>query len=99
MELVLAVIAIIIVPTVANIIFKNRPTKLEELVMERGRAKEMLVIGKSDYVLNDATTIAQQETVREWTLDTNVHTITHDYYTKGLSVEILENIRTPVLLS
>ena len=80
MELVLAVIAIIVVLTAANMVFKNRPTKLEEPVMERGGAKGMLVIGKRDHEVGDVTTIAQQETVIEWTLDTNSHTITHQIF-------------------
>ena len=65
MELVLAVIAIIVVLTAANMVFKNRPTKLEEPVIKRGGAKGMLVIGKRDHKVGDVTTIAQQETVRE----------------------------------
>ena len=39
--------------------------------MERGRAKGMLALGERDYGASDMTTMAQQETVREWTEETN----------------------------
>ena len=38
--------------------------------MERGRAKGKLALGKRDYGASDVTTVAQQETGREWTEET-----------------------------
>ena len=64
MELVIAVIAIIIL-LVTLMMIKNHPTKLEEPVMEVGRAKGMLALRKREYGASDVTTVAQQETVRE----------------------------------
>ena len=64
MELVIAVIAVAIL-LVTIMMIKNRPTKLEEPVMEVGRAKGMMVVGKRDYGASDVTTVAQQETVRD----------------------------------
>ena len=64
MELVITVIAIIILLATIMMI-KNHPTKLEEAVMEVGRAKGMLALGKRDYGASNMTTVAQQETVRE----------------------------------
>ena len=65
MELVLAVITVAIV-LVTIMVIKNRPTKLEEPVMERGRDKGKLVFGKRAYEFSDVTVVAQQETVREY---------------------------------
>ena len=45
MELVIAVIAVAIL-CVTIMMIKNRPTKLEEPVMEAGRAKGMMALGK-----------------------------------------------------
>jgi hypothetical protein len=64
MELVIAVIIAIIL-LVAIVLTRNYPTKLEEPVMERGRAKGRMALGKRDYGSSDVTTVAQQETVRE----------------------------------
>ena len=64
MELVIAVIVAAIVLVVIMVI-KNRPTKLVEPVMEKGRAKGKMALGKRDYGSSDVTTVAQQETVRE----------------------------------
>ena len=64
MELVIAVIVAAIL-FVAIMVIKNRPTKLEEPVMEKGRAKGKMALGRRDYGLSDVTTVAQQETVRE----------------------------------
>ena len=64
MELVLAVIAFAIVLVIALAIMNN-PIKLEEPVMETGRARGRLVLGKKDYESSDITVVAQQETVRE----------------------------------
>ena len=64
MELVIAVIAVAILVVIIMMI-KNCPTKLEEPVMEVGRAKGMMALGKREYEASDVTTVAQQETVRE----------------------------------
>ena len=64
MEVVIAVIVAAIL-LVAIMVIKNRPTKLEEPVMERGRAKGKMALGRRDYGSSDVTTVAQQETVRE----------------------------------
>ena len=64
MELVIAVIVAAIL-LVAITVIKNRPTKLEEPVMERSRAKGKMALGRRDYGSSDVTTVAQQETVRE----------------------------------
>ena len=64
MEVVIAVIVAAIL-LVAIMVIKNCPTKLEEPVMERGRAKGKMVLGRRDYGSSDVTTMAQQETVRE----------------------------------
>ena len=65
MELVIAVIVAAIL-LVAIMVIRSRPTKLEEPVMERGRAKGKMALGKRDYgTSSDVTTVAQQETVRE----------------------------------
>ena len=64
MELVIAVIAVAIL-LVIIIMVKNRPTKPEEPVMEVGRTKGMMALGKRDYKASDVITVAQQETVRE----------------------------------
>ena len=71
MDLISAIVAVAIVFIIAMAV-KNCPTKpqLEEPVMERGRAKGMLTLGKRDYGASDVTTVAQQETVREWTEET-----------------------------
>ena len=64
MELIIAVITVaILLATLMTI--KNRPTKPEKPVMEVGRAKGMMALGKIDYEASDVTTVAQQETVRE----------------------------------
>ena len=44
---------------------KSKKRKVEEPVMERGRAKGKMALGKRDYGSSDVTTVAQQETVRE----------------------------------
>ena len=64
MELVIAVIVAAIL-LVAIMVIRSRPTKLEEPVMERGRDKGRLTLGRRDYGSSDVTTVAQQETVRE----------------------------------
>ena len=65
MELIIAVIVAAIL-LVAIMVIRSRPTKLEEPVMERGRAKGKMALGKRDYgTSSDVTTVAQQETVRE----------------------------------
>jgi hypothetical protein len=64
MELVIAVITAAIL-LVAIVMTRNYPTTLEEPVMERGRAKGKMALGKRDYGTSDVTTVAQQETVRE----------------------------------
>ena len=64
MELVIAVIVAAIL-LVAIMVIKNHPAKLEEPIMERGRAKGKMALGKKDYGSSDVTTVAQQETVRE----------------------------------
>ena len=64
MELIFATVAVAIALVIAMVIM-NSPTKLEEPVMERGRAKGKLVVGKRDYWSSDVTIVAQQETVRE----------------------------------
>ena len=64
MELVIAVIVAAIL-LVAIMVIRSRPTKLEEPVMERGRDKGRLALGRRDYGSSDVTTVAQQETVRE----------------------------------
>ena len=66
MDLISAIVAVAIVFIIAMAV-KNHPTKhqLAEPVMERGRAKGMLTLGKRDYGASDVTTVAQQETVRE----------------------------------
>ena len=64
MEVVIAVIVAAIL-LVAIMVIKNCPTKLEEPVKERGRAKGKMALGRRDYGSNDVTTVAQQETVRE----------------------------------
>lgn len=64
MDTILAVIVIAIALIIATGI-KNRPTKLKEPVMERGRDKGKLVVGKTEYESSDVTVVAQQETVRE----------------------------------
>ena len=60
----LFIILLIVLPTVLPWA-KSKRVKLEELVMERGRAKGRLALGKRDYGSSDVTTVAQQETVRE----------------------------------
>ena len=68
MELLLATCTCIVAITVAiaiAVMFKTHPAKLEEPVMEVGRAKGMLALGNRDYGASDVTTVAQQETVRE----------------------------------
>ena len=65
MELVIAVIIVAAILLVAIMVIKNRPTKLEEPVMERGRAKGKMALGRRGYGSSDVTTVAQQETVRE----------------------------------
>ena len=71
MDLVLAIIAVAIAFAIAVAIM-NPPTKnqLEEPVMERGRDKGKLVFGKREYESSNVTTVAQQETVREWIEET-----------------------------
>ena len=64
MELVIAVIVAAIL-LVAIMVIKNCPTKLKEPVMERGRAKGKMALGRRDCGSSDVTTVAQQETVRE----------------------------------
>ena len=64
MELVIAVIVAAIL-LVAIMVIKSPPTKLEEPVMERDRAKGKMALGRRDYGSSDVTTVAQQETVRE----------------------------------
>ena len=64
MELVIAVLVATIV-LIAIMVMKNCPTKLEEPIMERGRAKGKMALGRRDYGSSDVTTVAQQETVRE----------------------------------
>jgi hypothetical protein len=64
MELFIAAIVAAIL-LVAIVMTRNRPTKLEEPVMERGRAKGRMALGNGDYWSSDVTTVAQQETVRE----------------------------------
>jgi hypothetical protein len=64
MELVIAVIVAAIL-LVTIMVTRNCPTKLEEPVMERGRAKGRMALGKRDYWSSDVTTVAQQETARE----------------------------------
>ena len=64
MELIFAIVAVAIALVIA-VAMKNRPTKLEEPVMERGRAKGELVLGKRDYGSSVVTVVAQQETMRE----------------------------------
>ena len=64
MEVVIAVIVAAIL-LVAIMVIKNCPTKLKEPVMERGRAKGKMALGRRDYGSSDVTTVAQQETVRE----------------------------------
>ena len=66
MELVIAVIVAAIL-LVAIMVIKNCPTKLKEPVMERGRAKGKMALGRRGYHngSSDVTTVAQQETVRE----------------------------------
>jgi hypothetical protein len=44
---------------------KNSPTKLEEPIMERSRAKGKMALGRRDYGSSDVITVAQQETARE----------------------------------
>ena len=72
MDLISSIIAVAIV-FISAMAVKDCPTKpqLEEPVMERGRAKGMLALGERDYGTSDVTTMAQQETVREWTEETN----------------------------
>ena len=57
-------ILIIVLPTVL-LWAKSKKAKLEEPVMERGRAKGKMALGRRDYGSSDVTTVAQQETVRE----------------------------------
>ena len=64
MELGIAVIVAVIL-FVAIMVIRSRPTKLEEPVMERGRAKGKMALGRRDYGSSDVTTVAQQETARE----------------------------------
>ena len=64
MELFIAVIAVAIL-LVTIIMIKNCSTELEDPVMEVGRAKGMMALGKRDYEASDMITVAQQETVRE----------------------------------
>ena len=63
-EQLLFVILIIVLPTVP-LWAKSKKGKVEEPVMERGRAKGKMALGKRDYGSSDVTTVAQQETVRE----------------------------------
>ena len=64
MELIFAIVAVAIALVIA-VVMKNRPTKLEEPFMERGRAKGELVLGKRDYGSSVVTVVAQQEIMRE----------------------------------
>ena len=64
MDLIIAITAVVIA-LVITVVIKNHSTKLKEPVMERGRAKGVLALGKRDYEPSDVTTVAQQETVRE----------------------------------
>ena len=63
-EQLLFVILIIVLPTVL-LWGKSKKAKLEEPVMERGRAKGKMALGRRDYGSSDVTTVAQQEIVRE----------------------------------
>ena len=63
MELVIAVIAVAIL-LVTIMMIKRCPTKPEEPVMEVGRAKGMMALGKRDYEASDVITVAQQETLK-----------------------------------
>ena len=63
-EQLLFVILIIVLPTIL-LWAKSKKAKLEEPVMERGRAKGKMALGRRDYGSSDVTTVAQQETVRE----------------------------------
>ena len=69
MDLITAIVtAIVTAVAIALIIamaIKSPPTKLEEPVMERSRAKGKMALGRRDYGSSDVTTVAQQETVRE----------------------------------
>ena len=58
------VILIIVLPIVL-LWAKAKKEKLKEPVMERGRDKGRLAIGKRDYRSSDVTTVALQETMRE----------------------------------
>jgi hypothetical protein len=60
MELVIAVIVAAIL-LIAIVLSRNCPTKLEEPVMERGRTKGKMALGRRDYGSSDVTTVAQQE--------------------------------------
>ena len=64
MELFITVIAVAIL-VITIMMIKNHPTKPEEPVMEVGRDKGVMALGKRDYQASDVTTVAQQETVRE----------------------------------
>ena len=64
MDLITAIVAVAIALIIA-IAIKSPPTKLEEPVMERGRAKGKMALRKREYGSSDVTTVAQQETVRK----------------------------------
>ena len=64
MDLITAIVAVAIALIIA-VAIKSPPIKLEEPVMERGRDKGRMVLGRRDYGSSDVTTVAQQETVRE----------------------------------
>ena len=58
-------VILMIVVLIALLRPKSKKEKLEEPVMERGRAKGKMALGRRDYGSSDVTTVAQQETVRE----------------------------------
>ena len=65
MELIIAIVTAVAIALIIAMAIKDHPTKLEEPVMERGRAKGKMALGRRDYGSSDVTTVAQQETVRE----------------------------------
>ena len=65
MDFITAIITAVAIALIIAMAIKSHPTKLEEPVMERGRAKGKMALGKRDYGSSDVTTVAQQEMVRE----------------------------------
>ena len=65
MDLITAIIVAVAIALIIAVAIKSPPTKLEEPVIERGRAKGKMALGRRDYGSSDVTTVALQETVRE----------------------------------